>query len=375
MTSLFSEYIYPVNWVKIFDPSAYQSLHQSKTYRLKPYKSELPEYGLYAIFSDELVELDSSLFPLRSLRLPFKPFEPFTDDENNYGFSLGGYLFCIDSSRSLDDFIEAVSSLCIFTNIDYDFVFLKQIGEGSTSTVYLAEATNNSGLYAVKSINKAQRLDKAHTLLLISEINILRKLNHPSILKLFSVYEDKENLYLVMEYFASGDLFHRILRNGQLSERDSARFMKELLEVLEYIHKKGIVHRDIKLENIVMTQETGVKFKLIDFGLSYESEKLQNMRCGSPGYIAPEILRNQNYNHKIDIYSAGVVLYIMLYGKNPFCASNMYSIMEKNIKGRIQFDNSASEDAIEIMRMALNKNPKKRPSASKILKHPWFNMC
>ncbi len=157
----------------------------------------------------------------------------------------------------------------------------------------------------------------------MQEIAILRGLRHPRILKLFEVYEGHEYVHLILEYLKGGELFDRIQAKGGFSEADAARIMSRLLEVVAFCHNKGVIHRDLKPENIILTQasnayhvrdtDSDLNFKIVDFGLATQIEASKDLTlvCGSPGYVAPEILRHEGYNLKADVFSCGVILYAL----------------------------------------------------------------
>ena len=141
----------------------------------------------------------------------------------------------------------------------------------------------------------------------------MRNLNHPNIIKLYEVYEGQYHIYLVLELLKGGELFDRIIKKGHYSEKDAATIISKLLSALEFMHNRGIMHRDIKPENLILKDENEYDIKLADFGLAeYQDKKdLLFKRCGTPGYVAPEILDDKPYDTKVDIFSAGAILYIL----------------------------------------------------------------
>lgn len=141
----------------------------------------------------------------------------------------------------------------------------------------------------------------------------MRRMNHRNIIKMYEVYEGEFHIYIVLELLKGGELFDRIIKKGNYSEKDAIILITRLLQALEYIHSKGIMHRDIKPENLILKDENSFEIKLADFGLSEFQGKKQNLftRCGTPGYVAPEVLEDKIYDTKCDIFSAGVILYIL----------------------------------------------------------------
>lgn len=168
----------------------------------------------------------------------------------------------------------------------------------------------------------------------------MRKLNHPRILKLHYLYESENDVKIVEDYVKGGELTSRIKRLKRYSESLAILFMKNLLEAVEYIHSQGVVHRDLKPDNILLVSaEDHEKFKIIDFGLSAQFEKDNELtsKCGTPGYIAPEILRDQNYGTKSDIFSVGVICYQILSGKHPFEGREVFKVLRQNRECKIIF--------------------------------------
>ena len=141
----------------------------------------------------------------------------------------------------------------------------------------------------------------------------MRILDHPGIIKLYEVYEGEHHIYLVMELLRGGELFDRVLKRGHYDEPDAAVMISRILSALQYIHSLGIMHRDLKPENLILKDDDDYDIRLADFGLAEFVDKKEFLfrRCGTPGYVAPEILNDQPYDTKCDIFSAGVILYIL----------------------------------------------------------------
>lgn len=142
----------------------------------------------------------------------------------------------------------------------------------------------------------------------------MRAITHENIIRLYEVYESDKYIHLVFEYLEGGELFERIKSKGSYQEKDAMNVMKNLLLALDYLHNQGIIHRDLKPENLILaSKENDYSLKIADFGLASEIKTGENLflRCGSPGYVAPELLEDQGYNTKADIFSAGIILYVM----------------------------------------------------------------
>jgi serine/threonine protein kinase len=197
---------------------------------------------------------------------------------------------------------------------------------------------------------------------------------------LFEVYESDNYIYLVVELLHGGELFERIVKKGQYGERDACVLMKKLLSSLNYMHQKGIMHRDIKPENLILKDpDNDGDVKIADFGLATYVNATEYLfkRCGTPGYVAPEILADEKYDQKVDVFSAGVILYILLTGGSPFHGKSYNEILWKNKNCEIKFNfkdygHKISEAATDLMKKLLEKDPKIRISAEEALNHEWI---
>jgi len=254
----------------------------------------------------------------------------------------------------------------------------KEIGKGGFSVVYQAERKKDGKEFAVKCIKK-KMVEGDDIKLLRREIQIMKKLAHPNILKLYEVYEDDEQFYLVMELVKGKELFDKIVERGMYSEKDASNIIRQVVSAVEYLHDNGIAHRDLKPENLLSAGEGDDEIiKIADFGFSKsfgeEGEKLMTS-CGSPGYVAPEILTAESYDKSVDLWSVGVIIYILLSGYPPFYADSAPALFKKIMDVKYDFDDSVwddiSEPAKDIIRNLLVKDPNKRFTAKQCLNHPW----
>jgi len=213
--------------------------------------------------------------------------------------------------------------------------------------------------------------------LLHREITIMKKLHHKHIIALYDVFEDGENIYLILELVTGGELFDQIVSRGVYSERDAAQVISQILEAVAYMHANGIAHRDLKPENLLCGGTDGKQIKVTDFGLSKDFGK-GNLRtsCGTPDYVAPEVLKGQTYDNSVDIWSVGVICYILLCGFPPFYGNSDQQIFEKIMKANYDFPSpdwdEITDDAKEFIQAILVLEPSERPTAADCLQAPWI---
>jgi len=224
-------------------------------------------------------------------------------------------------------------------------------------------------------------MDEDEKRMFFNEINILKDLDHPNILKMYEFFEDEKRYYIVTDICKGGELFDEILARGKFSERDASLLMKQVLSCINYCHKNHIVHRDLKPENILLEQNKEFdQIKIIDFGTSLIVEENQKLdeKLGTPYYIAPEVLA-KNYGSKCDIWSCGVITYIVLSGIPPFNGASDQEIMKKVKVGKFSFSdpiwNNISDFAKDFISSLLTKDQNKRPTAAEALNHPWIQQA
>ncbi|XP_063912558.1 uncharacterized protein LOC135129342 [Zophobas morio] len=275
------------------------------------------------------------------------------------------------------------------TNLTDDYFFDKVIGSGGYSIVRLGFDKRTGEKVALKMIFK----EKAYYgMNLFSEVQLLRALgNHENINRAYGLYDFKEYYVIVMEYVKDGELLGILLKHfengGIYSEAEIAIVMYQVIKAIAHCHKKNVIHRDIKPDNILVNDDARMgepgalktnPIKLCDFGMAAiltENGTLAET-CGTPEYMSPERLRGANYNEKSDIWSSGVLLYILIAGSFPFFGENVYAIREKTESLHYPIINermkNISKDCIALMNCMLAKNPEERPSAQELLNHPWL---
>ncbi|XP_033745274.1 calcium/calmodulin-dependent protein kinase type 1-like [Pecten maximus] len=257
------------------------------------------------------------------------------------------------------------------------YIFKEVLGTGAFSEVSLAQDTLESKLVAIKCINRRCLAGKEESL--ENEIEVLRRLRHPNIVQLLEVFEEKNNVYLVMELVTGGELFDRIVEKGSYTEKDASSLIKQVLEAVDFMHELGVVHRDLKPENLLYySPKEDSKIMISDFGLSKtEDSGIMATACGTPGYVAPEVLAQMPYGKEVDCWSIGVIAYILLCGYPPFYDENDTALFQQILKAEYEFDSpywdDISQSAKDFISHLMCKDRKKRFTCKQALKFPWIS--
>ncbi|MCO5609411.1 hypothetical protein L7F22_063637 [Adiantum nelumboides] len=255
----------------------------------------------------------------------------------------------------------------------------RELGRGEFGITYLCTERGSQDALACKSISKFKLKTSIDLEDVRREVDIMRHLpTHPNIVSLEGVYEDDDAVHLVMELCEGGELFDRIVARGHYSERAAAVVTRTIVEVVQLCHKHGVIHRDLKPENFLFAnKKENSPLKAIDFGLSVffkPGEKFSEI-VGSPYYMAPEVLK-RNYGPEVDVWSAGVILYILLCGVPPFWAETEQAVAQAILRCALDLKRDPwpiiSENAKSLVRQMLEPDPKKRLTAQQVLDHPWL---
>eukprot|EP00009_Paramoeba_aestuarina_P009264 CAMPEP_0201523194 /NCGR_PEP_ID=MMETSP0161_2-20130828/18929_1 /ASSEMBLY_ACC=CAM_ASM_000251 /TAXON_ID=180227 /ORGANISM="Neoparamoeba aestuarina, Strain SoJaBio B1-5/56/2" /LENGTH=522 /DNA_ID=CAMNT_0047922217 /DNA_START=48 /DNA_END=1613 /DNA_ORIENTATION=+ len=231
--------------------------------------------------------------------------------------------------------------------------------------------------YAVKIIQK-KHLEQRERDRLTMETNILKRVRHPNIIALKAVCETDDELFLIMELAEGGELFEHIVNQGAYSEDVAIDITLQIVSAVSYLHDLNIVHRDIKPENILLKREGTLELKLADFGLSkmFDATVRMQTTCGSPGYVAPEVLTDDLYGREVDMWSVGVIAYVLLSGFPPFYSENIKELFQQIMIAKYDFPpqywSTVSDPAKDFVRKLLVRNPASRMSAQMALDHPWL---
>ncbi|CAL0309759.1 unnamed protein product [Lupinus luteus] len=266
-----------------------------------------------------------------------------------------------------------------FEDVKQFYSLGKELGRGQFGVTYLCTENSTGLLYACKSISKKKLANKSDKEDIKREIQIMQHLSgQPNIVEFKGAYEDKNSVHVVMELCAGGELFDRIIAKGHYSEKAAASICRQIVNVVHICHFMGVMHRDLKPENFLLSsKDENAILKATDFGLSVfiQEGKLYRDIVGSAYYVAPEVLRRR-CGKEIDIWSAGVMLYILLSGVPPFWAETEKGIFDAILEGVIDFESqpwpNISDSAKDLVRKMLVQDPKKRITATQVLDHPWI---
>ncbi|KAA3460124.1 calcium-dependent protein kinase 3-like [Gossypium australe] len=259
------------------------------------------------------------------------------------------------------------------------YVFGRELGRGQFGVTYLVTHKETNQQFACKSIATRKLINRDDIEDVRREVQIMYHLTgHRNIVELKGAYEDRHSVNLIMELCAGGELFDRIIAKGHYSEREAANLCRQIVTVVHNCHSMGVMHRDLKPENfLLLSKDEDSPLKATDFGLSvfFKPGDIFKDLVGSAYYVAPEVLRRR-YGHEADIWSAGVILYILLSGVPPFYGETEQSIFDSILRGNIDFASDpwpfVSNSAKDLVRKMLRHDPKDRLSAVEVLNHPWI---
>jgi serine/threonine protein kinase len=259
------------------------------------------------------------------------------------------------------------------------FTFISQLGSGAFGKVYKVSSKLTNNIYALKVLSKNQIANLKLMDQLRNEISILARCNHESIITLHGAFEDKSYIYLIMEFANDATLFSKLKKAKKFSEPLAADYLRDIINAVIYLHSQNpvILHRDLKPENILIANG---RCKIADFGWSNVDDEFRNTFCGTPDYLAPEMIVGTGHNEKLDVWTIGILMYELLHGHPPFSpkekvndARVMQKIIEKNIlDGLIDFDNNVSTEAKNAIRALLNPKDTLRPTAREIIDLEYF---
>lgn len=254
-----------------------------------------------------------------------------------------------------------------------------KLGKGSFGTVFKVSHKSTGQIRALKLIKKENIQLQDDEQQFLKEIEILMKIDHMNIIKIYEFFEDDLNYYIITEYVSQGELLENVVRFPNFDENFIKRTMRQIMSAVTYLHKLNITHRDLKPENILVASisDSDLEIKIIDFGTSNYVKKNKNLKLkvGSPYYIAPEVLQG-SYNEKCDVWSCGVIMYVLLVGYQPFTAdstNDLFNVIKKGYFEMTGFEwDAVSEQAKDLIKKMLTKNFHNRISSQKCLEHEWL---
>jgi len=258
------------------------------------------------------------------------------------------------------------------------YKFGKTLGQGSFATVKLATCLADNSPWAVKIIDKSA-LDKDDAKALQIECDTMIQVNHRNIVRLKEVYDNEKKFFMILEVCSGGELFDRIVEVEHYTEKEAQMTFAQMVDAVGHCHSQKIVHRDLKPENLLYAgPPPNMDLKLADFGLASILSPLKSLHtaCGTPGYVAPEILSGTIYGKEVDVWSLGVILYILLCGFPPFYEEHTPKLFEIIKRGDYDFPSpywdDVSDDAKDLINKCLVVDPKDRYTCAQIFTHPWM---
>ncbi len=353
-----SEGIMKSNWVKLI----FKDIYYYKTKDSPMYKGMHNLSDVY-IKQNELYEYEGKKYYSFTMIFPKKTKTFYCEKEEEY-----------------QTWMKKLKNAIHFTNINENYDIQEQIGKGKFAIVYKGIHKSTNRVVAIKILNK-QDMTTIDLELVKTEMDVLKICQHPYIIKLYDIHENEENIYLIMEYCQGSDLFTYIEKRGyKLEEKKACEIIHKLCAAVYYLHSYGIVHRDLKPENIIMTDHTdNADIRLLDFGLSKILGPTE--KCSEPfgtiSYVAPEVLKQKFYGREVDIWSIGIITYLLLCGCLPFDdEKSEKEIARQTIEDPVPYYpklwKKLSEEAKSFVEGCLKKNPDERMNIKEVLEHEWI---
>ncbi|XP_024972333.1 CBL-interacting serine/threonine-protein kinase 8 isoform X1 [Cynara cardunculus var. scolymus] len=250
----------------------------------------------------------------------------------------------------------------------------RTIGEGTFAKVKFAQNTETGESVAMKLLDRGTIIKHKMVDQIKREISIMKLVRHPNVVRLHEVLASRTKIYIILEFITGGELFDKIVHHGRLSEKDSRRYFQQLIDGVEYCHSKGVYHRDLKPENLLLDSQGNLKIS--DFGLSAlpaEGVSILRTTCGTPNYVAPEVLSHKGYNGALaDVWSCGVILYVLMAGYLPFDEMDLTTLYNKINKAEFSCPSSFPVGAKSLIHRILDPNPETRICIEEIRNDEWF---
>ena len=253
-----------------------------------------------------------------------------------------------------------------------DFELLKIIGKGSFGTVMQVKKKDDGRIFAMKVLNKQTVIDRKQVFHTKTEKSVLQQINNPFIVRLHYAFQTADKLYMVLDYANGGELFFHLKEEGTFTEERVIFYSAEIALALRHLHSLGVVYRDLKPENILLSNEGHIV--ITDFGLSKQlvDDESTHTFCGTPEYLAPEVLRGQGHGFPVDWWSLGTLIFEMLTGLPPFYSTNTNAMYQKILSGEVSYPPEVPQACRSLLEGLLTKDPAKRFGAEDIMRHPWY---
>ncbi|KAJ4728039.1 Non-specific serine/threonine protein kinase [Melia azedarach] len=252
----------------------------------------------------------------------------------------------------------------------------RTLGEGSFAKVKFAKNVETGDCVAIKIVDRDQVLRHKMVEQIKREISTMKLIKHPNVIKIIEVMASKTKIYIILEFVDGGELFDKIAKHGRLREDEARRYFQQLINAVDYCHSRGVYHRDLKPENLLL-DSYGV-LKISDFGLSAFSQQVRedgllHTACGTPNYVAPEVLNDKGYDGRTsDVWSCGVILFVLMAGFLPFDESNLMALYRKICRADFSCPSWFSAGARKLIKRILDPNPLTRITISEMLEDEWF---
>ncbi|CAM8921617.1 hypothetical protein QQ045_031968 [Rhodiola kirilowii] len=252
----------------------------------------------------------------------------------------------------------------------------RTLGEGTFAKVKFAKNVENGDNVAIKILDKEKVLKHKMIGQIKREISTMKLIRHPNVIRIFEVMASKSKIYIVLEFVTGGELFDKIASKGRLKEDEARKYFQQLINAVDYCHSRGVYHRDLKPENLLL--DSNGNLKVSDFGLSalpqqVREDGLLHTTCGTPNYVAPEVINNKGYDGaKADLWSCGVILFVLMAGFLPFEDSNLVNLYKKIHKADFTCPPWFSSNAKKLIKRILDPNPSTRCTIGELIENEWF---
>lgn len=285
------------------------------------------------------------------------------------------YHFQSESKKTFNTWLSVLTSCTIIpTPISInDFTIIEEIGNGQYGKVKLAKKKDTGDFFAIKVIHKQKLVEMEKMNMIMCERNILSKASCPFIVQLHYAFQNETKFYLCMEYIPGGTLFDHMKLAGTIPPDELKLYTAEIAIALHHLHVNNIVYRDLKPENVLLDEDGHIK--LTDFGTAKQTDENGTLHtfCGTPEYIAPEIIQGKPYNFKVDWWSLGILIYEMVFKAPPFYSVNPKRTLDKIVSGNLIFPGVVDENLVSLIKGLLNKDPKQRFGYNEVMSHPLLS--